>query len=80
MQALQFCDGYNRWKIRWTDDSSERWSAEDWLRKTSSAEFGGIVTDAYTGSAISGASVTWGSYNTITDGSGGYIFTPYPVR
>lgn len=38
------------------------------------------MTDAYTGSAISGASVTWGSYNTITDGSGGYIFYPVPCE
>lgn len=26
------CAGYNRWQIRWPGDSTDRWSAEDWLR------------------------------------------------
>jgi len=31
-QASEFCSSYNRWRIRWTGDTSDRWSAEDWLR------------------------------------------------
>jgi len=27
------CEGYDRWLIRWSDDSLEGWSAEGWLRK-----------------------------------------------
>jgi hypothetical protein len=29
----EYCYGHNRWLIRWSDDSLEGWSAEDWLRK-----------------------------------------------
>ncbi len=30
--SSQSCDGYNRWQVRWSGDSTDRWSAEDWLR------------------------------------------------
>ena len=30
------CDNYNRWLIHWSEDGLEGWSAEDWLKKSSS--------------------------------------------
>ncbi|UJS17064.1 MAG: carboxypeptidase regulatory-like domain-containing protein [Candidatus Jettenia sp.] len=45
-----------------------------------SASFGSTVTNANTGSAISGASVKWGSHSTTTDGSGKYIFNSVPCQ
>ena len=44
------------------------------------ADFSGAVTDASTGSAISGATVMWGTYNTTTSSSGGYSFSGVPCQ
>jgi len=33
LEGPEYCYGHNRWLIRWSDDSLEGWSAEDWLRK-----------------------------------------------
>jgi len=30
--SAELCSGYQRWKIKWPNDTTERWSAEDWLR------------------------------------------------
>ena len=32
LEAPVFCNGFNRWKIRW-EDGLVGWSAENWLRK-----------------------------------------------
>lgn len=45
---------------------------------SSSAAFGGTVTNSATGSRISGAGVKWGPYTTTSDSSGNYVFTTVP--
>ena len=60
LQGPQSCDGYNRWKIRWADDLSERWSAEDWLRETSET----ISTPSTPSGPTSGAVGTSYTYST----------------
>lgn len=42
--------------------------------------FSGQVTDCSTAGGLSGASVTWGSYNTTTNGSGNYSFSGLPCE
>jgi len=36
------CGGYMQWKIRWSGDSIDRWSAEDWLAKISASTPGDL--------------------------------------
>ena len=43
-------------------------------------EFGGTVRDSDTNQGISGASVSWGSYSTSTNSSGGYNLTNLPCE
>jgi hypothetical protein len=45
---------------------------------SSSAAFGGTVTNSSTGSRISGARVTWGHYSSTSDSSGNYVFSMVP--
>mgnify|MGYP001571493430 FL=1 len=85
LQGPQSCGGYNRWKIRWIDDSSERWSAEDWLRTTTSCTYSLSLTSqsfsssggtGSVGVTASSSSCSWTavsntSWITITSGSSG---------
>ena len=70
--------GYNADSTGWTDPSDFIESHR--TLSATSTSFIVIVTDADTGSAISGASVTWGSYSTTTDSIGYGNFDSVPCQ
>ena len=48
------------------------------MTPNATAIFGGTVTDAGTGAALAGVTVTWGSFTTSTNSSGAYLIGPVP--